>query len=45
MSLLHVVGDQANHHCVICKFHNGVGAVCGCIIMVVQGVQQEAQEA
>lgn len=42
---LHVVGDQANHHCVIRKLHNSVGAVCGCIIMGVQGVKQGAQDA
>ncbi len=34
-----VVGDQAYHRCVI------VGAVCGCTVMCVQGVQEWAEDA
>ncbi len=37
-----VVGDQAYHRCVICKFDDDVGAVCGCTVMCVQGVQEWA---
>ncbi len=35
-----VVGDQAYHRCVICKFEDDVGAVCGCTIVCVQGVEE-----
>ncbi len=38
-----VVGDQAYHHCVISKFDDDVGAVCGCTVMCVQGVQEWAE--
>ncbi len=40
-----VVGDQAYHHCVICKFEDDVGAFCGCTVMCVQGVQEWAEDA
>ncbi len=40
-----VVGDQAYHRCVICKFEDDVGAVCGCTIVCVQGVQELAEDA
>ncbi len=33
-----VVSDQAYHRCVISKFDDDVGAVCGCTVMCVQGV-------
>ncbi len=36
---LSVVGDQAYHRCVVSKFDDDVGAVCGCTVMFVQGVQ------
>ncbi len=31
-----VVGDQDYHHCVIGKFDDDVGAVCGCTVVCVQ---------
>ncbi len=40
-----VVGDQAYHRCVICKFDDDVGAVCGCTVVCVQGVQEWAEDA
>ncbi len=40
-----IVSDQAYHRCVICKFDDDVRAVCGCIVMCVQGVQELAEEA
>ncbi len=40
-----VVGDQAYHCCVICKFEDDVRAVCGCTVMCVQGVQEWAEDA
>ena len=39
------VGDQAHHHCVICKLHNGVGGVCCHTVRGVEGVQQWTQYA
>ncbi len=35
-----VVSDRAYHHCVISEFDDDVGAVCGCTVMCVQGVQE-----
>ncbi len=40
-----VVGDQAYHRCVIGKFDDDVGAVCGCTVVCVQGVQEWAENA
>ncbi len=40
-----VVGDQAYHRCVVCKFDDDVGAVCSCTVMCVQGVQEWAEDA
>ncbi len=40
-----VVGDQAYHHCVVSIFDDDVGAVCGCTVMCVQGVQGWAEDA
>ncbi len=40
-----VVSDQAYHRCVICKFDDDVGAVCGSTVMCVQGVQEWAEDA
>ncbi len=40
-----VVSDQAYHRCVISKFDNDVGAVCGCTVMCVHGVQEWAEDA
>ncbi len=40
-----VVGDQADHRCVIGKFDDDVGAVCGCTVVCVQGVQEWAENA
>ncbi len=34
-----VVSDQAYHRCVVSEFDDDVGAVCGCTVMCVQGVQ------
>ncbi len=39
-----VVSDQAYHRCVISKFADDVGAVCGCTVMCVQGVQEWAED-
>jgi len=39
-----VVGDQAYHRCVISEFDDDVGAVCGCTVMCVQGVQERAED-
>ncbi len=33
-----VVSDQAYHRCVVSEFDDDVGAVCGCTVMCVQGV-------
>ncbi len=38
-----VVGDQAYHHCVVSEFDDDVGAVCGCTVTCVQGVQEWAE--
>ncbi len=38
-----VVSDQAYHLCG--KFDDDVGAVCGCTVMCVQGVQECAEDA
>ncbi len=38
------VSDQAYHRCVISKFDDDVGAVCGCTVMCVQEVQQWAED-
>ncbi len=40
-----IVSDQAYHRCVISKFDDDVGAVCGCTVMCVQGVQEWAGDA
>ncbi len=40
-----IVGDQAYHRCVICKFYDDVGAVCGCTVVCVQGVKEWAEDA
>ncbi len=40
-----VVSDQAYHRCVVSEFDNDVGAVCGCTVMCVQGVQEWAKNA
>ncbi len=40
-----VVGDQAYHRCVISKFDDDIGAVCGCTVMCVQEVQEWAEDA
>ncbi len=40
-----VVGDQAYRRCVVCKFDVDVGAVCGCTVMCVQGVQEWAEDS
>ncbi len=40
-----VVGDQAYHCCVVGKFDDVVGAVCGCTVVCVQGVQELAEDA
>ncbi len=40
-----VVGDQAYHRCVVCKFDDDVGAVCSCTVVCVQGVQEWAEDA
>ncbi len=46
VSHLIVVGDQAyNHCCVIGKFDDVVGAVCGCTVLCVQGVHEWAEDA
>ncbi len=45
VGLLIVVGDQAYHRCVISKFDDDVGAVCGCTVVCVQGVQEWAEDA
>ncbi len=39
-----IVGDQAYHRCVISKFDDDVGAVCGFTIMCAQGVQEWAED-
>uniref|UniRef100_A0A672RX99 Coronin n=1 Tax=Sinocyclocheilus grahami TaxID=75366 RepID=A0A672RX99_SINGR len=39
VGLLIVVGDQAYHRCVVSEFDDDVGAVCGCTVMCVQGIQ------
>ncbi len=40
-----IVCDQAYHCCVVSKFDDDVGAVCGCTVMCVQGVQEWAEDA
>ncbi len=40
-----VVGDQAYHCCVVSKFDDDVGALCGCTVECVQGVQELAEDA
>ncbi len=40
-----IVGDQAYHRCVIGKFYDDVGAVCGCTVVCVQGVKEWAEDA
>ncbi len=40
-----VISDQAYHRCVVSKFDDDVGAVCGCTVMFVQGVQVWAEDA
>ncbi len=37
-----VVGDQAYHRCVISKFEDDFGAVCGCAVMCVQEWPEDA---
>ncbi len=39
-----VVSDEAYHRCVISKFDNDVGAVCGCTVICVQGVKEWAED-
>ncbi len=45
VGLLIVVSDQAYHRCVVSKFDDDVGAVCGCTVMCVQGVHEWAEDA
>ncbi len=40
-----VVSDQAYHRCVVSEFDDDFGAVCGCTVMCVQGVQEWAENA
>ncbi len=40
-----VVGDQAYHRCVVCKFDDDVGSVCCCTVVCVQEVQEWAEDA
>ncbi len=40
-----VVSDQAYHLCVFRKFDDDIGAVCGCTVVCVQGVQEWAEDA
>ncbi len=40
-----VVSDQAYHRCVVSKFDDDVGAVCGCTVICLQGVQEWAEDA
>ncbi len=40
-----VVSDQAYYRCVVSKFDDDVGAVCGYTVMCVQGVQEWAEDA
>ncbi len=39
------VSDQAYQRCVVSKFDDDIGAVCGCTVMCVQGVQEWAEDA
>ncbi len=39
-----VVSDQAYHRCVVSKFDDDVGAVCGCTVICLQGVQEWAED-
>ncbi len=39
------VSDQAYHLCVVSKFDDDVGAVCGCTVMCVHGVQEWAENS
>ncbi len=38
-----IVSDQAYHRCVVSEFDDDVGAVCGCTVVCVQGVQKWAE--
>ncbi len=40
-----VVSDQAYYRRVIGEFDDDVGAVCGCTVLCVQGVQERAENA
>ncbi len=40
-----IVSDQADHRCVVSKFDDDIGAVCGFTVMCVQGVQEWAESA
>ncbi len=40
-----VFGDLAYHCCVIGKFDDDAGAVCGCTVVCVQGEQERAEDA
>ncbi len=40
-----IVSDQAYHRCVVREFDDDVGAVCGCTVMCVQGIQEWAEDA
>ncbi len=40
-----VVSDQAYHLCVVSKFDDDVGAVCGSTVVCVQGVQEWPEDA
>ncbi len=44
VGLLIAVSDQAYHSCVVSKFGDDVGAVCGCTVVCVQGVQKWAED-
>ncbi len=39
-----VVRDQAYHRCVVSKFDDDVGAMCGCTVMCLHGVQEWAED-
>ena len=39
-----VVGDQAYHRCIISEFDDDVGAVCGCTVVCIQGIQEWAED-
>ncbi len=40
-----VISDQAYHRCVIGKFDDDVGAVCGCTVVCLQGIHEWAEDA